>query len=320
MLRMKICVLGAGGAGLVLAARLAASGRARVGIVARGLDLDALRGGGVRLAGEAGDTLAAPVEATDDPATFGIQDYVIVAIRAPALPMLRPLIGPETCVVTIQDGVPWWYFHEHGGVYEKLMLDASDPLGQVWEVLRPERVLGLVLHARAERVAAGVARVAGPVRIELGEPAGEASARARDLVAAFEAGGAEAVLHPRIREAIWMRIWDGIGLAPVAALTGASRAAIVGDPGSAAIVRAMTAEARAVTEGLGISIPAALDELVADGPEPGMAADLATGRPIELDIQLGAVVELGQLTGAATPVSARIHALLLQRVGGTPLA
>ncbi len=255
---MKVCVFGAGGAGGLIAAHLALSGRAEVSLVARGAHLDALRGQGLRLLGLAGETRV-DVGASDDSSTLGPQDYVVLALRAPAvtaaLPAIAMLLGPETCLVTIQNGIPWWYFHRHGGVFEKLMLDATNSLGRIWLTLGPERALGCVLHVRAERTGPGVVRHLGGGCMAMGEPSGETTPRATAFAGALETGGLAVSLEPQIRARVWARMSRDAFLGPVASLTGATPAALAADPGTRAVLAALRTEAAAVAAAFGEALP-----------------------------------------------------------------
>lgn len=318
---MRICVFGAGAIGGLVGARLAAQGNAKVSLIARGAHLAVLRDKGLTLKSEEGETTVT-VRATDQAADLGPQDYVFLALKAHSLlgilASLKPLLGPETAVVTAQNGVPWWYFYRHGGVHEGRRIEAVDPKGVLWEAIGPQRVIGCVVHPAAEIESPGVIRHIEGDRLPLGEPSGEKTERTANLAALLASAGFRAPVRPQIRNEIWVKLWGNLSLNPVSALTGGKLDEICADPGTRAIIRAMMVEAQTIGEALGASFGVDVDRRIAGAAAVGahktsMLQDLELGRPMEIDALVTAVQELGRLTGQATPTIDIVEALIRQR-------
>jgi len=318
---MRICVFGAGAIGGLVGARLARQGDAAVSLIARGPHLAAMRENGLTLKDESGETRV-KVQATDQPKELGPQDYVFLALKAHSLPgildSLKPLLGPDTAVVTAQNGVPWWYFYKHGGVHEGLRVEAVDPQGRLWDGIGPERVIGCVVHPAAEIEAPGIIRHIEGDRLPLGEPSGEKTERTANLAKALIAAGFKAPIRPQIRNEIWVKLWGNLSLNPVSALTGGTLEQICRDPGTHAIIRAMMVEAEAIGEKLGASFGVDVDRRIAGAEAVGahktsMLQDLELGRPMEVDALVTAVQELGRLTQTPTPTIDIVQSLIRQR-------
>lgn len=317
---MRICVFGAGAIGGYMAAKLAQAGE-EVSIVARGPHLAAMRARGLTLI-EAGGEFTVPIRATDDAAALGPQDYVVLTLKAhsvpAAVPAILPLMGPETTLVSGVNGVPWWYFHGLGGPLEGTRLASVDPGGVQWEAFGPERVLGCVVYPAAEVAEPGVVRHVDGNRFSLGEPTGERSARALRLAAALEGAGLRAPVRPRIRDEIWVKLWGNLSFNPISALTLATLDRICADAGTRGVARAMMLETQAVAEALGVRFLIDVDRRIDGAAAVGahrtsMLQDLEAGRPMEIDALVGAVQELGRLTGMATPVLDAVLALIRLR-------
>lgn len=322
---MRICIFGAGAIGGYMGARLAAVG-AEVSLVARGPHLAAIRENGLTLIEEGVETMHR-VQATDDAATLGPQDYVILTLKAhsvPAVvPRILPLMGPETTLVSGVNGVPWWYFHRHGGDFEGTRLESVDPGGVQWDGFGPDRVLGCVVYPAAEVGRPGVVRHIEGNRFSLGEPSGEVSERATRLSKALSAAGLKAPVRPRLRDEIWVKLWGNLSFNPISALTHATLDVLCTDPGTRAVARAMMLEAQAIAEHLGVKFPIDVERRIDGGAAVGahrtsMLQDLDAGRPMEIDALVGSVAELGRLTGIATPAIDTVLALvrLRARVAG----
>lgn len=313
----RICILGAGAIGGFLGARVALAGAAEVCLVARGRHLEALRADGLTLVtGE--DRRVVRVPATDTPADLGPQDYVIVTLKANAVPAMvpamAPLLGPDTCVVMGVNGVPWWYFHALPGPWEGRRLASVDPGDTQWTGIGPARVLGCVVHPAAEVIAPGVVRHIDGTRFSLGEPSGERSQRALVLSAVLAAAGLKAPVRPDIRNEIWVKLWGNLSFNPLSALTGATLDVLCADEGTRGLARAMMVEAQAIAEALGVRFPIDVDRRIAGAAAVGahktsMLQDLERGRPMEIEALVGAVAELGRLVGVATPTVDTVLAL-----------
>ena len=317
---MKIAVFGAGAIGGYMAGRLAAAGE-EVTLVARGAKLAAIRRDGLRLIEDDGETMTRPA-CTDDPAEAGVQDYVVLAMKAhsaPAVaPRLAPLLGPDTAVVPAVNGVPWWFFHRLGGDWEGRRLGSVDPDDAQWTHIGPERVIGCVVYPAAEVVAPGVVRHVSGERMPVGEPDGTRSERARRLSRAMIAAGMKAPVRPRIRDDIWIKLWGNATLNPVSMLTGAALDAIVGDDAVRAAVRAMMVEVDSVGQRLGLRLPIGVDRRLAGAAAVGAhrtstLQDYENGRAVELEPLIGAVVEIARMVGVETPTLDLVYALARQR-------
>jgi len=317
---MRIAIFGAGAIGGLLAARLARSG-AEVTVIARGPHLAAMQAEGLRLV-SGGETIVAHPRCVADAAEAGAQDFVIVTLKAHGLPAAAPAIakmmGPETALVTAVNGVPYWYFHALEGPWRDRRVAAVDPGGIVWETLPPARAIGCIVYPAAEVVAPGVIEHGYGDRFTLGEPDGTRSARCERLAAALQAAGFKAPIRPRIRDEIWVKLWGNMAFNPLSALTGATLDRLTGRPDLRAAARAMMVEGQAVAEAFGVRFAIDVDKRIAGAAEVGahrtsMLQDLERGRPMEIDALLGAVVELGQLAGVASPACDLVLALVRER-------
>ncbi|MBZ9658405.1 2-dehydropantoate 2-reductase [Mesorhizobium sp. ESP-6-4] len=315
---MRVTVFGAGAIGGYLAAKLAIAGSVDLSIVARGAHLEAIKAGGLRLI-EDGEETVAQVRAAARAEELGVQDYVVLALKAhslePALDEIAPLLGEGTAVVTMQNGVPWWYFHKAGGALEGTRLDAVDPGGAIWQRIRPERVIGSVVYPAVEVDAPGLIRHVEGTRFSLGEPSGEKSERATALAHEMVKAGLQAPVREDIRSEIWVKLWGNLSFNPISALTGATLAAIVGDEATRAVARAMMLEAQAIGEKLGVRFLIPVDRRIKGAGDVGehktsMLQDLERGRPMEIDALVTAVQELGRLTGQPTPIIDTVLALV----------
>ncbi|MBZ0228384.1 MAG: 2-dehydropantoate 2-reductase [Bauldia sp.] len=318
---MRVCVFGAGAIGGYLAARLAGVDGVDLSLVARGAHLAAIRSRGLRLV-ENGTETTHVVNAAERAADLGRQDYVIIALKAHSVPAaldaIAPLIGPDTAVVTAQNGIPWWYFYRHGGALEGTRLEAVDPGGLIWQRLGPERAVGCVVYPAADVPEPGLIRHGEGDRFPLGEPSGERTERVARLSAALIAGGLKAAIRSDIRSDIWVKLWGNLAFNPISALTGGTLAEIAGDPGTRAVARAMMVEGQAVGEALGVrfavDVERRMDGAGAIGAhKTSMLQDLERGRPMEIDALVTVVQELGRLTGIATPAIDLVLALVRQR-------
>ena len=317
---MRVLIFGAGAIGGYLGAKMAMAGT-DVTFFARGPHLAAMKANGLTLISE-GQTHNIKVPCTDDPAAAGPQDYVVVSLKAhgliAALPQIEKLLGPDTAIVTAMNGVPWWYFYKHGGAYDDLRLKSVDPDGSLWERLHPRRAIGCIVYPAATITAPGVIEHTYSNRFTLGEPDGSRSERITALSQAMIKAGLRAPARPRIRDEIWIKLWGNLSLNPVSALTHATLDVITSDPGTRAVIRAMMVEAQAVAEKTGIKFAIDVDKRIEGANEVGahktsMLQDLEAGKPMEIEALLGAVVEMGVITGLPTPTCDTVLALVRQR-------
>ena len=313
---MRICVFGAGAIGGYMGVKLAEAG-ADVSLVARGPHLAAMKSNGLRLIEETGETTVTPI-ASNDPKDLGVQDYIIVTLKAhsvPAVvPKMAPLIGPNTTIVSGVNGVPWWYFHGVGGVLEGTRLASVDPGDAQWNGFGPDKVLGCVVYPAAEVVEPGVIKHIEGNRFSLGEPDGSKSDRAVALSKALISSGLKAPVRSKLRDEIWVKLWGNLSFNPISALTHATLDVLCTDPGTRAVARGMMVEAQEIAEKLGVKFPIDVERRIDGGAAVGahrtsMWQDLDQGRPMEIDALVKSVQELGALTETATPTIDTVLAL-----------
>ena len=250
-------------------------------------------------------------------ADAGPQDAVLLTVKAhqvgDLLPELRDLFGPRTMVVTMINGIPWWYFHRLPGAYEGASLASVDPGGRIAEHIEPERIIGSVVYPAAELVEPGVVRLIEGNRFTLGELDGSRSERIQALSQALMRAGFKAPVAKDIRTELWVKLWGNLSFNPISALTHATLEEICRFPASRALAAGMMAEAQAVAEKLGVQFKITLDQRIAGAEAVGahktsMLQDVEHGRALEIDALVGSVVELGCLTGTPTPMIDAIHA------------
>ena len=323
---MKICVAGAGAIGGYLAVRLAGIGE-EVSVVIRGANLLAVRTHGMTLVEADGSRKVARLAASDRMADLGVQDVVILGMKAhqvaPVVHDLMTLIGPHTLVVTAQNGIPWWYFHKHGGPYEGRRIEAVDPGGVISASLPVERTLGCIVYPAAELDAPGVVRVIEGNRFPLGETDGADSERVRTLAQRFRDAGFKTPILSDIRSEIWLKLWGNLSFNPISALTHATLQDICRFPATRELAAQMMREAQAIGEKLGVQFKVGLDKRIAGAEAVGahktsMLQDVEMGRVLELDALVKSVIELGRITELPTPAIEHVYALaaLLARTLG----
>jgi 2-dehydropantoate 2-reductase len=317
---MKICIYGAGAIGGYLGVQLARAG-ADVSLVARGAHLAAMREGGLKLLID-GEERVAHLRCTDDPTELGSQDYVIIALKAHSVPgvvnAMEPLLGRDTAVVTASNGIPYWYFHRHGGRLEGTTLETIDPGGQQWRVLGPERAIGCIVYPATEVVAPGVVQHVYGDKFPLGEPSGEHTPRIERLSTLMSAAGLRAPVLDNIRDEIWLKLWGNVCFNPISALTHATLDTITADPGTRAVARQMMLETQALGEKLGVHFRVDIERRINGAGAVGahktsMLQDLERGRPMEIDPLVTVVQEMGRLLDAPTPTIDTVLALVQQR-------
>ena len=315
---MKIAVVGAGAIGGYLGAKLSLAGE-DVTFIARNRNLEAINARGFSLQLEDGSTQHAPdVRAVQACADAGPQDAVLLTVKAhqvrDLLPDLRGLFGPQTLVVSMINGIPWWYFHRLAGPHEGRGLDSVDPGGVIAAHIEPGRVIGSVVYPAAELVEPGVVKVIEGNRFTLGEPAGERSERIEALSQAMMRAGFKAPVSKDIRSEIWLKLWGNLSFNPISALTHATLQDICRFPATRALAAAMMGEAQAVAEKLGVQFKISLDKRIAGAEAVGahktsMLQDVEHGRALELQALVGAVIELGEITATPVPHIAAVHAV-----------
>jgi 2-dehydropantoate 2-reductase len=317
---VKVAIFGAGAIGGLLGVKLAQAG-ADVTFIARGPHLAAMQANGVTLVSGETRTVVRP-RCLADPAEAGVQDYVVVTLKAHGLqgaaPQIARMMGPDSALVTGINGVPYWYFYGLDGPYRDRRVQSVDPGGRLWDVLPPAQAIGAVVYPAAEVTEPGVITHTYGDRFTLGEPDGSRSPRIEALSRLLIAAGFKAPVRPRIRDEIWVKLWGNMAFNPVSALTMSTLDRITGDAELRALCRAMMLEGRAVAEALGVRFAIDVDKRIDGAAEVGehktsMLQDLERGRPMEIDALLGAVVELGRMTDQPTPVSSAVLALVRER-------
>ena len=317
---MRICIYGAGAIGGYVGAQLAHAG-ADVSLVARGPHLKAMRENGLRLR-IGGEERVAKVACTDDPAELGPQDYVFVALKAHGIPpvvdAMQPLLSNHTSVVTAVNGIPYWYFHQHGGALEGTTLETIDPGAQQWNKLRPERAIGCIVYLATEVVEPGVVQHVYGDKFPIGEPNGQRTERVEALSAMMTAAGLRAPVMDNIRDEMWLKLWGNLCFNPISALTHATLDVIAENPATRAVAKAMMLEGQAIAERLGVKFRVDVERRINGAGAVGahktsMLQDLERGRAMEIDPLVTVVQELGKLTNIPTPTIDVVLALVAQR-------
>jgi 2-dehydropantoate 2-reductase len=315
---MRIAIVGAGAIGGYVGVKLALAGE-RVTFLARGANLEAIRSRGVKLVmGDGTELVASDVQATADYSAAGPQDIVILAVKAHQVDAVADhvpkLFGPETCVVTMQNGIPYWYFHVHGGPLEGRCVEAVDPTGVCLRQIPPARVIGCVVYPASALIAPGVIRHIEGDRFPLGELDGSSSARVRAVSECFTRAGFQAPVLDDIRAEIWLKLWGNLTFNPISALTRATLVEICQYPPTRKLAAAMMTEAQAVANKLDITFRLPLERRIAGAERVGkhktsMLHDLEAGRVMETEALLGSVLELARMTATAVPTLEAVYAL-----------
>ena len=316
---MKFAVVGAGAIGGYLGARLAIAGE-EVTFIARNRNLAAINANGFRLIAEDGsEQHTRAVRAVQSMADAGPQDVVLLTVKAhqvvDLLPGLRDLFGPQTLLVTMINGIPWWYFQGLAGPHQGRGLESVDPGGQLAAAIEPERIIGSIVYPAAELLEPGVVKVVEGNRFTIGELNGERTERIDALSQALIRAGFKAPVSKDIRSELWVKLWGNLSFNPISALTHATLEDICRFPASRALAAGMMAEAQQVAEALGVRFRISLEQRIAGAEAVGahktsMLQDVEAGRAPEIAALVGAVVELGQITGVATPQIAAIYSAM----------
>lgn len=316
---MKVAIVGAGAIGAYVGLRLARGG-SEVTFIARGATLEALRSHGVRLiAADGQEEVARNVRATNDYGEAGAQDLIILAIKAHQVDAVAAevpkMLGPETVIVPMQNGIPFWYFHGHGGPLAGTCVKSVDPQGTALRLLPAQRIIGCVVYPAAELRSPGVVRHIEGNRFPVGELDGSSSERVMRVSQCFIDGGLKAPVLADIRAEIWLKLWGNLTFNPISALTRATLASICQYPLSRALAVNMMSEAQAIAGKLGITFRVPLERRIAGAEAVGhhktsMLQDVEANRALEIDALLGSVVELGRLTQTPTPCLDTVYGLV----------
>jgi 2-dehydropantoate 2-reductase len=315
---LKIAIVGVGAIGGYVGARLAHAGE-DVTFIARGANLEALNTRGIRLILNDGTEQVVPkVRATSSYAEAGAHDVVILAMKAHQVGAVAAdvpkLFGPDTVVVPMQNGIPFWYFHRHGGALEGTAVTSVDPGGVIAKHIPGERILGCVVYPATELVAPGVVKHIEGDRFPIGELDGSSSERVKSVADSFVRGGLKSPIIEDIRAEIWLKLWGNLTFNPVSALSRGTLAGICQYPPTRALAHAMMTEAQSIATKLGITFRVPIEKRIAGAERVGhhktsMLQDVEAGRPLETDALLGSVIELARLTETPTPHLDTVFAL-----------
>jgi len=315
---MKICVVGAGAIGGLLAVRLAEAGE-QVTVVDQGAHLQAIQRSGLKLLmADGSEHVTRSLEAVASIRQAGPQDVVILAVKGHILAEiaseLGSLMSDDTIILPMQNGLPWWYFHKHGGEYDGQPIECLDPDGRLAAHIDVDRVIGCVVFPAGEIVSPGIVRHTEGNRFPLGELDGSDTRRARTLVDMFTNAGFKSFVLDDIRAEVWLKLLGNLSFNPISALTHATLVDICQYPPSRALAKSLMEEAQAVASRLGITFRVSIEKRIAGAEKVGkhktsMLQDVEAGRELELEAIMGAVVELARLTAIATPGIDAIYAL-----------
>ncbi len=307
---MKTCIVGAGAIGGLMGARLALAG-VEVTLIARGPHLTAIREHGLKLIEADGEErIARNVAATDKIGEAGEHDVVVLALKAHQIAEVADqfpaLFSPETVVVTVQNGIPWWYFNKHGGELDGKRLDSLDPDGQIERNIGVERIIGSIAYPAAEKPEPGVIRHVEGLRFPLAELDGAKTDRVKAISELFVRAGFRSPVLSDIRAQIWLKAWGNLSFNPISALTRATLVEICRFPATRNLAAVMMSEAQEIAEKLGVRFRHTIEQRIAGAEQVGehktsMLQDVEAGRPLEVEALIGVVAELGRLTGTATP-------------------
>lgn len=323
---MKVCVFGAGAIGGYLAASLARAGQQEVSAIARGPQLAAMKANGLTVC-IGGEKWQTSPQSTDKAADLGVQDAVIVALKAPtitsATDSLKALIGPNTTVVFVMNGIPWWYYYKHGGPHDGERILALDPTGKIWDTIDPRRVLGGVIYCSATVTSPGVISLDYPdVRIEIGEPDGSTSTRLQAVVGMMKAAG-NSILADNIRDRIWAKLVLNMATGPSAVLSQAALREVAAQDGMHDEIEEMLNEAIAIARAAGTTVEldtkVAVTKFAKSAHKPSILQDLEAGRPMEIDALYGIPLQIGKARGVRTPKLALLTALVKAKARGAGL-
>ena len=307
---MKIAVVGAGAVGGYLGGWLAVSGE-DVTFIARGRNLEAIKARGMKVIGEDGTTKhATGVRVHDRMEDAGVQDAVLLTVKAHQVSAvaadLRHLFGPDTSIVTMQNGIPWWYFQRHGGPFNARSVVSADPDGSIAKAIDSARLIGSVVYPAATLEEPGVVKVVEGIRFTLGELDGTTTPRIERISAALTKAGFKAPVTSDIRGEIWLKVWGNMSFNPISALTHATLVDLLQFPSTRELCIAMMREAEQIANRLGVTFRVGIDRRIAGAEKVGahktsMLQDVEAGRPLEYEALVGAVAEIGRLVEVPTP-------------------
>jgi 2-dehydropantoate 2-reductase len=315
---MKVCVVGAGAIGGMLAAKLAQSGH-ELSVIARGAHLEAIRSNGLKYIENGEELVITDIFATAEMAEVTDQDIVLLGVKAhqiePIAGKLMAMLSATGVIVTLQNGIPWWYFQKLDGEYRDSIVRTVDPAGKIAAAVDADRIIGCIAFPAATIDAPGVIRHIEGNRYPVGELDGSESDRVKAIRDAFVGAGLKSFVLPDIRSEIWLKLWGNLSFNPISALTHATLVDICQFPQTRALAAQMMTEAQQIAEKLGASFRVSLERRI-DGAEgvgkhkTSMLQDLEVGKSLEIDGMLGVVIELGEQTATPTPAMNTVFALV----------
>jgi 2-dehydropantoate 2-reductase len=315
---MKVCVVGAGAIGGMMAAKLANSGH-QLTIIARGAHLDAIRNNGLKYIENGEELVITELTATAEMSEVSGQDLVLLGVKAhqiaPIADKLQDMLADEGVIVTLQNGIPWWYFQKLAGDFEDNIVRTVDPDGAIAAAIDPSRIIGCIAYPAATIDEPGVIRHIEGNRYPVGELDGSESERVQAICSAFVEAGFKSFVLPDIRSEIWLKLWGNLSFNPISALTHSTLVDICQFPQTRALAAQMMTEAQQIAEQLGASFRVSLERRIEGAESVGkhktsMLQDLEVGKALEIDGMLGVVIELGEQTGVATPAMNTVYALV----------
>jgi 2-dehydropantoate 2-reductase len=314
----RICVVGAGAIGGLLAAKFALAGE-DVTVIDQGAHLAAIQKSGLKLEWHDGKIQTARVKAVNKPADAGKQDIVVLAVKAHFLDQvvrdIDSLLDPDTIVLTVQNGLPWWYFQKLGGQYDNHKLESLDPSGVLTNHIDPNRLIGCVVYPAAAAIAPGVIHHVEGDRFPIGELDGKETPRVRELHDVFIKAGLKSLVLPDIRSEIWLKAWGNLSFNPISALTHATLVDICQFAETRALAAAMMKEAQDIAQKLGVTFRVSIDKRIAGAEAVGahktsMLQDVEAGRSLETEALIGSILEMARLTNTAAPAIESVYALV----------
>ncbi len=318
---MRICVIGVGAVGGVLAAYWGQAG-VELSLLEREPFLSAIRENGLRMICSEGERVEARPHCVGNARELPTQDFVFVCVKtydiSDATKTIIPLLGERTRVIFVQNGIPWWYFHGLEGPWKDASIDCLDPDGSIGAAIEPWRAIGCVTYVASRVIEPGSVQQTGDNRFDFGEPTGIVSEDCRRIVDLLGKTGVDARISERIRDEIWLKLWGNLSLNPLSVLTGATFDQMCGDPSTRNVILKMMTEAQAVAERLGARFATGKEARVREaeklkGFKSSMLQDLEAGRRLEIDAIIGVVSEMGRMTKLPTPMIDAVLALVRLR-------
>jgi len=314
---LRICIVGSGAIGGLIGVRLSVAGQ-DVTFIDKDEQLAAMKTKGLKLVKPDGnELLVMEAKATGSFEEAGPQDVVFLCVKAhhipDAAPHLPALFGPDTSLVTVQNGIPWWYFYRHGGEYDGRRLESLDPTGVIEANVDPGRIIGCVAYPAAAILEPGVIQHVEGDRFPLGELDGAESPRCQNLVKAFMDAGLRSRVIDNIRAEIWLKAWGTLSFNPISALTHATMIDICRFPETRELAARMMREAEEIAGKLGIAFRRTIERRIEGAENVGahktsMLQDVEAGRSLEIEALVGAVIELGRLTETPSPAIETVYA------------